>query len=565
MKEVLLKAPDGMTLRHRSIAGREGAPSVFVAHGQAGHSGYCLPFARLLAAGGWTVSTGDLRAHGQSTNEHQPLGHLDPETGWDQLKSDLRTHLETAFDCVPFADRIVVAPTLSSFLVLDLLKEWPDLARNIVLIGPAPNHPGMIRFARAFAHARSLFRPVTTPDEQILHHLYAHLGAQIPGKRHLADALTGDQELADRIAHDPEGWLVPTTGYWMAVFDGYRRAYSWPDHCLVAPGTRVLVLNGEEDALYQNGQMVEPLRHWLQRTGIRDFTSASVPLGRHAFYLDHGRHFSARAIRAFVAEGRLQAGIPADLSGPEDYDVVAETAPPVSNPETKIGDAVLELASQALSGEESWAEMLYHFAAIYEEDGSDQSDNLERTIADLMPYWNRAFELDRLLMTQAATGVLIDKAIARLGIAGLVVDKAGNVLDRLGTKNDPAGEQETVTIHPAALRQTALARGGAHSVVLGRRPVFADKHTLEHLRGALIACGLDPIAAGLAGGLSLGLSPDEAISAAGARPADYDDALHRALMAFGVSNADDLIMAILISPLGWLAPKAAESLAENTV
>jgi alpha-beta hydrolase superfamily lysophospholipase len=69
-----LRTRDGEQIGAWSIAGRDDAPSVLLIHGNGGSRWNCLGRAELLAAKGYPVLMISLRAHGDSTGEHNDFG-----------------------------------------------------------------------------------------------------------------------------------------------------------------------------------------------------------------------------------------------------------------------------------------------------------------------------------------------------------------------------------------------------------------------------------------------------------------------------------------------------------
>ena len=266
---------------HGGARGHRAAPTAFIGHTQPTHSGSFADLGRALAAKGWTVRAGDLRGHGRSTGAQQPLGHLDARTGWDALVADMRRHLAESFAAakpVPWESRVLVMPNISALLTLELLKEDPGLARHIVLVSPPPNQPAITAMGRAFIKARGLLGRLDAPDPQTLHHLYSFLGAHLPKEqppatRHLADVMSRDRAVVAAVLDDPLAWPTPTLGYWSAIFEGYARAWRWPKGAAVRPGTRVLLLTGEDDPMMGSGALTPPMLAWLRRCGIDDLRS----------------------------------------------------------------------------------------------------------------------------------------------------------------------------------------------------------------------------------------------------------------------------------------------------
>ena len=141
---------EGTPLYLRSWRGTAKAQHIFIGHGQPTHSGTFGPLCEALNRDGYSVFAGDLRGHGRSTNRANPLGHLDPATGWAALKSDMIRLTEAAFQDVPFEDRIFIAQNISAHLAMDLMRNGHVFARRLVLVSPIPSRPVIAALARSY-------------------------------------------------------------------------------------------------------------------------------------------------------------------------------------------------------------------------------------------------------------------------------------------------------------------------------------------------------------------------------------------------------------------------------
>ncbi|VTR91133.1 Uncharacterized protein OS=Cystobacter fuscus DSM 2262 GN=D187_000964 PE=4 SV=1: Abhydrolase_6 [Gemmata massiliana] len=70
-----LHTSDGQTLGAWFFSGRSDRPVVVLLHGNGGSRTACLPQAELLAAAGYPVLAVTLRAHGDSTGDHNDIGY----------------------------------------------------------------------------------------------------------------------------------------------------------------------------------------------------------------------------------------------------------------------------------------------------------------------------------------------------------------------------------------------------------------------------------------------------------------------------------------------------------
>lgn len=587
-------------LLHRSWRAGAGAPAVFVGHSQPTHSGNVVDLAEALCRLGFNAHAGDLRGHGASVSARQPLGHLDREEGWERLIDDMRQFTSIAFDGVPWEDRLIIAPNITGLLTLELLKTEPDLARNIVLISPPPNQKAMWLLARSFVKARALIRDPDLPDEQTLHHLYTFLGAQLENRKHLADVTSANRAIIDALVEDPAAWPTPTLSYWSSIFRGFQQAWEWPRKARISEGTRILLMYGGEDPMMGKGGFVAPMREWFAAHGVVDVQSYRVEGARSAVFLDERQLKVSDAIVRWFRDGELPGqATEGETSNIEDIS---------SRMLSKLGnldfdgelsaDMLVELCYNAIQDEERWTEMLYRIALAIARGERGSSQQLEILVSTLMPHWDRAYELNRQIMTNAALGVVLQDVIERFSIGiGLVTNSLGVVhcntafretLERcLGNgaiaddrqaieaalktlasqqfrSEVERGRSETVLVvdgepigihfRSRALRQTGLLRGGPSGVLVLRK-TEQDASDGEDARSALLqlAYGLTQQEANVALRIAAGRSPEEICTDLGLSIHTVRTHLKRSYDKVGVQGQTELAARIMGGPVGWLS------------
>lgn len=576
------------------------SPVAFVGHSQPTHSGNVIHLAEALCRHGFNVQAGDLRGHGASVSAHQPLGHLDREDGWERLIGDMRQFLSLTFERVPWEDRLIVAPNISGLLTLELLKSDPDLARSIVLISPPPNQRALWMLARSFASARSLIRDPDQPDEHTLHHLYTFLGAQLDNRKHLADVVSADRAAVDALIEDPAAWPTPTLSYWLSIFRGFQQAWDWPRKARICEGTRILLMYGGEDPMMGNGGFVTPMRDWFSKRGIADVRSYRVEGARSAVFLDERRLKVSDAIVSWFRDGALpkqaSEGVASNME-----DISSRMLSKLGNPDLDgelSADDLVELCYNAIHDEERWTEMLYRIALAIARSDRSNAQQIELLVSTLMPHWDRAYELNRQVMTNAALGVVLQDVIERFGIGiGLVTNDLGIVhyntafreaLARcLGTDEvaddrdmvDAAlrlvataqfrgevergrgeavlvvdGEPTGIHFRPQTLRQTGLQRGGPSGVLVLRK-TGAGASDGDDARTALLqlAYSLTQQEANVALRIAAGRSPEDICADLGLSIHTVRTHLKRCYDKVRVQGQTELGTRIMSGPVGWLS------------
>ena len=587
--------PDGVPLLVRRL-GAEGAARgvALMTSTIAQHVGNLEATMRGLARQGWDVVAADLRGHGGSAGPRAPLAHMEPGRGWDRLVADFRQVAEHAFAGVTRDRRLVIAANIGASLCLEVLKEQPDLARHVVLSAPPPNQPALMRFARAMTRARMVLSDPERPDELTMHQLYTFLGGQLGQRRKAIDVVSADPQVIAELEADPLSWPTPTLGYFSEMFRGTERAWAWSDGQRVAGDTRFLVLYGGDDAVTARGAYVAGMRRALEALGAGAVEVQRVEGGRSGLIIDERSLGISERIAAWHDTARdggsaeADGGAGAMTTGPgEDLASVASSVLSRLGAETRPlrPDELVELCYTAIGDDRRWIELLYRLAHTVSLEASPQaSDDL---LAVLAPHYDRALQIDRQIMEAAAVGTVLQEMLDRLGIglaivtpdlevrfanagfAGwLGIGPEGRAPERLtpalkarvgagfaeavrgGGDTVPLMEGEEIAgVHfrPAALRQTALDRGGSSGVIAIRRAGREDRAMIELLQ---VAHGLTEREAEVVRHLCRGLSPDSIATVMGVSVHTTRTHLKHAFDKTGTAGQTELVALVMTGPLG---------------
>ncbi|WP_198586222.1 serine aminopeptidase domain-containing protein [Roseovarius salinarum] len=587
--------------RHWPAVRRAGAPrrQVFLGHSQPTHSGLVDHLALSFQAAGWDVQAGDIRGHGRSTDSRFPLGHLATDSGWQQAIEDQRAPFETAFAQTPWEDRLVVMPNITALLTLEVLKTWPDLARDIVLISPPPNQRALARFGLAFSRARVLLRGEAEPDEHSLHHLYAFLGAHLKSGRGPGDVMSADPDSVNRVLDDPLGWPTPSTGYWVSIFSGMLSAWTWHKHQSVTPGTRCFILYGSEDAMLRDGGFLAPVQRTLDRAGFAEVATQKVEGGRSALFLDERRLGIRDRILAWRDGEAAPESSQPQITMPVVAREICEGLLPSHDDPDKAHQAMLQVFFEAVENETRWTEMLYAMIAEIDETPDLDEDELQDRLNRLMPHWDRSFSLNRQIMLSSSFGLYLSAVTDRLNIGVAVLDRSNRplqnnaaFLDILrvlfpGLLAEVGGarfarvavdrlfaDSSDETVPTAKGRERVLRLGdrpvglqmipngsvlpggpalGAQSILLVRAPQDAGDTRDQRLSLLTIAYELTPKEAEIALLVARGRAIPEVAETLGIAPSTARSHLKVVFQKMRVNSQNELIARIMSSPVGWYA------------
>ncbi|WP_417628273.1 serine aminopeptidase domain-containing protein [Pararhodobacter aggregans] len=586
----MIAAADGMPLLVRQVVptGRKARFTAVIGHGPTVHSGYMTGLAEALAQQGIACLAGDLRGHGGSVTERQPLAHLDPDTGWDDWLEDMAALVRVAFRDVPRSERVLIGGAMSGHLMVQLLHRDPGLAANLVMAAPIPPQPGLSKLVMAFLRFRRMTHPLHRPDPQIMHHLYGFLRAHLPPGSANHDTISADPETVARVLQDPRGFPTPTLGYWIAMLQGMDAI--WTD---IGPGqmpadVRVLILSGPDEPQTRGGRLSGRLRDWWHSRGVADVTLRSIEGVRANILIDAPRLPVAPAITDWLSGTANPTPLPVDDAVPYQTALAqlgVSMGDPVSIP------ALIDLCYAALEDDERWVELLYRLLLSSDADPA----GMDALMQAIQPHWQRAFELREELRQAAVMGRLYHELIDRMAVgvavldadfglrdwnsafAGVVATLSGQPMERLDLQRAVArilaarpvggrdGRRTTdevpvmhdghvvgVLLRPVGL--IAMAGKGAppcHLLVL-RAPESrgADR---QHRAGLLaLAYGLTGQEATVAAHLAEGMTTDAIAAAMGVGDATVRSHLKRAFEKMGVSSRPELIHRVMSGPLGWL-------------
>ena len=568
--------------------------SVFIGHSQPTHSGMIEGIARGFHRAGWNAFSGDIRGHGNSTDKDFLLGHLSEQDGWGEAIEDMRLFLEKSFEGVAWEDRLIVVPNITALLTLEVMKDWPDLAQHVVLISPVPNQKTLALFGKAFTQVRLRLRGPREPDDQALHHLYTFLGSHLKDRQHLADVMSSDRAVIQKVIDDPLAWPTPTASYWASIFSGMLSAWRWPRGAKVKAGTRFLIMFGGEDAMLRDGGFLAPIERFLSAIGVDDVASERVQGARSALFLEEEKfNISGRILDWTENRSRPRADN-------EEVDVEQMASSMLAQfdnfrSSNLSPDELVELCYNAVDDESRWTELIYRMIYEAERSGDASEEEIQSRISRVMPHWERAYNINRQVMMSATLGVLLQGVIERLQIGVAILDKEGHLLhantaydaavarlfgeaqmeattcvskatqdllsasvatDRSGRPSEriilhedrPVGFQ----FHPEALKQTGLQRQGPASILVLRSADVAEQASDTRRVLAELAYGLTSKEAEIALAVAGGQSLDDIAGKMGILVSTVRGHLKKSFHKMAVHSQAELAARIMSGPLGWL-------------
>lgn len=582
--------------QHRGVA--------VATNSQAQHILNLAPTLSGLAKHGWQVHGVDLRGHGRSASNAAPLAHMEINQGWELLISDFKQSLELAFAGVPWEDRLVVAPNIGAPLLLEVLKEWPDLAKRLVMISPPSDQPILNRLARSFMKVRLLFNPADKPDELTMHQMYLFLSAQLKDRKRLIDIVSSDRQFTDMLLNDKLAWPTPTTGYFYEMFRGIEQAWKQVPNLSLRKGTELLVIYGNDDPMTASGKFVKNISNHFNKMGLTSFSSHCIEGGRSGLFSEDERFNISGAISDWAStENRETSGEYFEQENEKFENIstsVLENLGIEEYEQELTPDALVELCYNAIDDENRWIEMLYKFAFALSDDKGLSNSQLETLVSVLMPHWDRSHKLNRQILNNAVIGAVLQNVIDRFEIGLAILDSDFNIvyanssfsqaLDILST-DQPAnidepnnqalttrlmphlsssflstasGENEEAVLvvndkvvgfyfKPSALKQTALNKGGASGALI-LHGIIDDRQDTQHIKQQILefAYGMTSKEAQVANYIISGKSPAYISEKMNVSIHTTRTHLKRVFDKASVQGQSELIAKMLNSPFGLL-------------
>lgn len=148
MKEVTLKAKDGLMLSVAVFEVKTPKAMIQIIHGAKEHKERYYGFAEYLNKMGYAVIISDNRGHGKSVNASYPLGHID---SIDQLVED--QHLVSLYMKAHYSSirkLVILGHSLGSTIARAYLQKYEGEVAKVVLSGTVPANPQAAAALKAY-------------------------------------------------------------------------------------------------------------------------------------------------------------------------------------------------------------------------------------------------------------------------------------------------------------------------------------------------------------------------------------------------------------------------------
>ena len=282
MREMTLKMTDGFSI-HAFVLKPDIEPigHIHLLHGMAEHIARYKEFAEYLAGKGYIVSGHDHRGHGKTAELNGKLGYFTDKYGFDHVVQDVYEIVSTIRVQHPSPRFILFGHSMGSFIARRYIQLYVDEVDKVILSGTGGD-PGIMRSAgSAAALISGKMNGFDKPDHFLNKLVFAGFNKQIEKPVTSLDWLSRDAATIELYINDPICGFVPTTRFFVDLFDGLKKINAKEAINNVSKNLPILLFSGSEDPVGANGKGVMSVAKQYDKAGIKDVTVKLFEGGRH--------------------------------------------------------------------------------------------------------------------------------------------------------------------------------------------------------------------------------------------------------------------------------------------
>ncbi|MBC1363483.1 alpha/beta hydrolase [Listeria welshimeri] len=278
-KEMKLKAADGLEL-HLHIWDEVEKPIglIQIVHGMAEHGARYDLFAKRLNQAGYIVVADDHRGFGKSAINESYLGHLDGETGFQNMIQDevsVRTYIKENYPNLPY---FIFAHSMGSFIIRTFMAQHQ--VDGVILSGSGLQPTALLKMSQIITKHR-----VKKDDKKrsgFLNKL-AFWGYNKPfNENHRFSWLSRDVAVYEAYEKDPFcGSVVGTSGFFHNLFEVVKVSQQKETLESVPKDLPILLLSGSDDPVGHFGKDTPKIALALEKAGVEDVTYKIYENARH--------------------------------------------------------------------------------------------------------------------------------------------------------------------------------------------------------------------------------------------------------------------------------------------
>ncbi|EAE2875055.1 alpha/beta hydrolase [Listeria monocytogenes] len=278
-KQMKLKATDGLDL-HLHIWDEVENPVgvVQIVHGMAEHGARYGVFAERLNEAGYIVVADDHRGFGKSAIDESYLGHLDGETGFQDMIKDevvVRTYLKETY---PGLSYFIFAHSMGSFVIRTFMAQHQ--VDGVILSGSGLQPIPLLKMGQIITKQR--IKKDEMKRSGFLNKL-AFWGYNKPfNENHRFSWLSRDVAIYEAYEKDPFcGPVVGTSGFFHKLFEAVKISQQKETVESVPKDLPILLLSGSDDPVGHFGKDTPKIALALEAAGVEDVTYKIYEDARH--------------------------------------------------------------------------------------------------------------------------------------------------------------------------------------------------------------------------------------------------------------------------------------------
>lgn len=304
MNELTLTMSDGFSI-HTVYVQPEERPiaHIHLLHGMAEHIVRYEEFITYLLGEGFAVSGHDHRGHGQTASINGKLGHFGDASGFDRIVEDAHEIIGFYRDKFQAPKVILFGHSMGSFVARRYAQRFGRELDKLICSGTAGD-PGVSRIGgQALALLKGKATKFDEPDYFINKLVFGGFNKVVDSPKTPFDWLTSDKETVEKYINDPLCGFVPTTRFFIDLFDGLAKIND-PDCIRQIPnGLPILLLSGTDDPVGNKGKGIWQAARQFTEFAIDNITVMLYEGGRHEMLNEVNRQQVFHFIKDWIKEG----------------------------------------------------------------------------------------------------------------------------------------------------------------------------------------------------------------------------------------------------------------------
>lgn len=254
---------------------------VHLLHGMAEHIGRYKEFINYLVGQGYAVSGHDHRGHGQTASLNGKLGHFGDSVGFERTVEDAYEVVNYYKDKFAAPTFILLGHSMGSFIARRYVQRYGGEVDRLICSGTAGD-PRFGRIAgKALAQLKGRATHFDLPDHFINKLVFGSFSKSVKSAKTPFDWLSADNSTVETYINDPLCGLVPTTGFFIDLFEGLKKIHNTEEIGNIPKTLPILLLSGLDDPVGDKGKGVWKVAQQYAHNGIENVTVMLYDEGRH--------------------------------------------------------------------------------------------------------------------------------------------------------------------------------------------------------------------------------------------------------------------------------------------